>query len=59
MAFCVQQHVPLELVCLQYNSLQSSIFPERMSWSEFTPYYWFFFISWNRKDYVIQSIKHT
>lgn len=27
----------------QYNSLQSSIFPEIMSWNEYISYYWFFF----------------
>ena len=41
--FWVQQDVPLELVLLEYNSLQSSTFPEIMRWSKFTPYYWFFF----------------
>lgn len=30
-------------LCSWSTTLQSTIFPEIMSWSEFTPYYWFFF----------------
>lgn len=41
--FCGEQRVPRELVLLYYHSLQRSIFPEIMSWNEFTSSYWFFF----------------